>query len=159
MGGRKRVQENMHKYKSTHAGIILWEISNPFLPQQNIWGVAASWPSYSLPHFYKLFAVPSNFTEFYWFSALLVTSHFLHAPSFHQCSFTSHPPPTSCFISPSIFACLLHTWHTQHTRTRTCTHTKQTPAHHSPVLNRMSQGFPKVGLDRMLRIGAGLCKS
>lgn len=67
---------------------------------------AASWPSYSFPHFhsFKLFAVDSNFTDFYWFSTLLVTSHFLYAPLLRQCSFGPCPPNTSRFIFPSVSA-------------------------------------------------------
>lgn len=80
----------------------------------------ASWTSYSFPHFYsfKLFAVNSNFTDFYWFSTLLVTSHFLYAPLFRQCSFSSRPPNTSCFIFPSVSAFSpTHTWQTYNTHT------------------------------------------
>lgn len=164
MTGGKTSYENMHKYK--HMEELYCEKYKIlfFLPQQNIWR-SASWPSYSFPHFYrfKLFAVHSDFTDFYWFSALLVTSHFLYAPSFHQCSFTSRPPPTSCLISPSVYAYFSHTYidiqytHT-HTHVHACSHTH---THLYTLKSWPKQNVtenPKVNLDKMQRMGAGLCK-
>ena len=98
----------------------------------------------------------SNFTDFYWFSALLVTSHFLYAPSFHQCSFTSRPPPTSCLISPSVSAYFSSRIHGRHAHARMHVHT------HTHIYLRTQKSwpkqsvtkYPKVNLDR---IGAGLC--
>lgn len=117
------------------------------------------WPSYSFPHCYclKLFAVYSNFADFYWFSTLLVTSHFLYAPSFHQCSFSSRPPPTSYFIFPSVsvfYPCAYtvdkKTTKKKHIHMYVHTYT-HTHAEKSLWPKQNVTQYPKVNLDRKQR--------
>lgn len=103
-----------------------------FFPQQNIPRVAShSFPHFSNSNFSQL---TPNFVDFHWFSALLVTSHFLLRPlippMFIHLSSTSYFMPYFPFRL-CIFFSQVHGRHRVHKHVHVCwTHTHTlTPPH------------------------------